>query len=115
KTFEREGGARLREHAVFEALHRHWCATPGQWSWRDWPPGWRDRDDPAARRFADEQASEVRYHIFLQWLADRAFRSVHDAARAAGMRIGLISDMAVGMSPSGSHAWSRHEDLLLDL
>ena len=32
-----------------------------------------------------------------------------------GMRIGLISDVAVGMNPGGSHAWSRPHDLLLGL
>ena len=31
------------------------------------------------------------------------------------MRIGLISDVAVGMNPGGSHAWSRPQDLLLGL
>ena len=31
------------------------------------------------------------------------------------MRIGLISDVAVGMNPGGSHAWSRPHDLLLGL
>ena len=28
------------------------------------------------------------------------------------MRIGLIGDLAVGMDPSGSHAWSRQGDVL---
>src|SRR5262249_35459144 len=37
------------------------------------------------------------------------------AARAAGMRIGLVSDLAIGMDPAGSHAWSRQSDLLLGL
>jgi 4-alpha-glucanotransferase len=31
------------------------------------------------------------------------------------MRVGLISDLAVGMNPGGSHAWSRQQDLLLGL
>ena len=29
------------------------------------------------------------------------------AAKAAGMRIGLISDLAIGMDRMGSHAWAR--------
>ena len=28
------------------------------------------------------------------------------------MRIGLIADLAVGMDPAGSHAWSRQGDML---
>ena len=31
------------------------------------------------------------------------------------MRIGLITDLAVGMDRGGSHAWSRQHDLLLGL
>ena len=31
------------------------------------------------------------------------------------MRIGLIGDLAVGMDPNGSHAWSRQSDILLGL
>jgi len=29
------------------------------------------------------------------------------------MRIGLLGDLAVGMDPTGSHAWSRQRDILL--
>ena len=31
------------------------------------------------------------------------------------MRIGLIGDIAVGMDPAGSHAWSRQADILMGL
>ena len=31
------------------------------------------------------------------------------------MRIGLVGDLAVGMDPAGSHAWSRQRDILLGL
>jgi 4-alpha-glucanotransferase len=57
----------------------------------------------------------VRYHIFLQWVAARSFAAAQVAARAAGMRIGLISDLAIGMDRAGSHAWARQSDLLLGL
>jgi 4-alpha-glucanotransferase len=114
-AFEREGGERLHEHALFEALHQQRYGEDHQWSWQQWPQGWRHRDDPAVQRFSQEHAAGVRYHVFLQWLADRAFRNVQESARHHGMRVGLIADLAVGMNPGGSHAWSRHKDLLLDL
>ncbi len=56
---------------------------------------------------------EVLFHSFLQWLADRSFGIAQSAAHSgSGMRIGLIGDLAVGMDPSGSHAWSRQGDVL---
>ncbi len=97
--FVRDGGDALHEHALFEALH---ADRPGNWV--DWPAGWRQGD-----------AAAVRYHLFLQWIAARSFAAAQTAARAAGMRIGLISDLAIGMDRAGSHAWARQSDLLLGL
>ncbi|MFZ5784111.1 MAG: 4-alpha-glucanotransferase [Pseudomonadota bacterium] len=57
----------------------------------------------------------ARYHLFLQWITARSFAEAQRAAKAAGMRIGLISDLAIGMDRSGSHAVERRGDLLMDL
>jgi 4-alpha-glucanotransferase len=35
------------------------------------------------------------------------------AGRDAGMHVGLIADLAVGTDGSGSHAWSRQQDILM--
>jgi 4-alpha-glucanotransferase len=114
-SFEREGGERLREHALFEALHQQWHSERGKWSCVDWPADQRRPDGAGAKHFAREHGPAIRLHTFMQWLADRAFRKVQKTARDGGMRIGLISDLAVGMNPCGSHAWSRPNDLLLGL
>ena len=53
--------------------------------------------------------------MFPQWIATRSFSAVQRAARDAGMRIGLIADLAIGMNRGGSHGWSRQQDLLLGL
>jgi 4-alpha-glucanotransferase len=100
ERFVREGGDALHEHALFEALQ---AERPGNWA--DWPVGWRQPGD----------AASVRYHLFLQWLTQRSFAAAQTAARTAGMRIGLISDLAIGMDRAGSHAWARQADLLLGL
>lgn len=114
-AFARDGGERLREHALFEALHQYWYGKHKQWNWSEWPVEWRGVHEPQAARFAAEHEEAVQLHVFLQWLADRSFRHVQKVSRDAGMRVGLISDLAVGMSPGGSHAWSRQNDLLLGL
>ena len=110
ERFVHEGGATLREHALFEALHaRH----SGNWS--DWQEGWRHPGDTAIAAYLESEAETVRYHLFLQWLTARSFAAAQTAARAAGMRIGLIGDLAIGMDRAGSHAWARQSDLLLGL
>lgn len=62
--------------------------------------------------FEAKHTGSQRYHLFLQWLTQRSFAAAQKAARQAGMRIGLISDLAIGMDPGGSHAWAHPEDLL---
>jgi 4-alpha-glucanotransferase len=107
-AFRAAGGADLEGHARFEALH----ARLGGAGWRDWPAAYRDVRGDAVEAFAREAAGEVDFHVFLQWRADLGLAGAQAAARAGGMTLGLISDLAVGMDPNGSHAWSRPHDLL---
>jgi len=113
ESFVRDGGDRLREHALFEALHQHWFgAAEPKWNFADWPADWRAPNAAAVDRFAATENREIQFHLFAQWLAARSFARVQQEARDAGMRVGLISDLAIGMNPGGSHAWSRQGDLL---
>lgn len=42
------------------------------------------------------------YFLFLQWIADTSFGRAQSALRDAGMRIGFLSDLAIGLDPAGS-------------
>jgi 4-alpha-glucanotransferase len=108
--FRAERGPLLYEHACFEALQ---AARMPQREWRTWPSDLRDPRGAAVTFFAASHAEEVLFHQFLQWISDRSVAAAQGVARQAGMRIGLIGDLAVGMDPSGSHAWSRQNDILL--
>jgi 4-alpha-glucanotransferase len=112
--FRAERGELLTRHAVFETLHAVKSAD-GMHDWHSWPTDFRNPDSAAVAVFAASQEREVRFHCFLQWLADRSLAIAQRSARDAGMRIGLIADLAVGMDPTGSHAWSRQGDLLTGL
>jgi len=115
-AFRKDGGELLEQHARFEALHaERFGADSSQWDWRSWPEPLRDPDSPEVASFAARAAGEVDFHIFLQWIADRSLAAAQKAARDSGMSIGLISDLAVGMDAGGSHAWSRHKDVLVGL
>ena len=105
RAFVTAGGADLEAHARFEVLHAHaLTATPPRGDWREWP----EAMPPLPQ-------SEVDYHLFMQWLADRSLAAAQKVATGAGMRIGLITDLAIGMDRGGSHAWSRRGDLLTGL
>jgi len=115
-AFAREGGEPLRTHARFEAIHAWRVAQTGDRSgWRHWPAAFHSPASAEVARFAAQHEREVAFHIFLQWLAARGLAGAQAAARGAGMPIGLISDLAVGTDPGGSHAWARQEEVLARL
>jgi 4-alpha-glucanotransferase len=111
--FRKAGGEALERHACFETLHaHHFKKDPTLWNWHSWEAPWRD---PASREvvdFAKANDEEIAFHCFLQWIASSALGSAQHAAKEAGMGVGLIADLAVGMTDAGSHAWSNPDDIL---
>jgi 4-alpha-glucanotransferase len=107
RSFRAEGGETLRRHALFEALSLELSAAGHGSGWTDWPEPYRDIESAAVEAFADAHADWVDFHIWLQWLADRQLAEAAEAAQAAGMRIGLYADLAVGDAPDGSATWSE--------
>lgn len=115
-SFRAAGGQALENHCRFEALHAALLDPSGHpQHWRDWPEEYRTPQSAAVEHFAREQADEVSYHAFCQWLIARGLERAQTAARSAGMKIGLLSDLAVGADGGGSQAWSRQEELLATL
>nr|WP_276046479.1 MULTISPECIES: 4-alpha-glucanotransferase [unclassified Sphingomonas] len=114
-AYRRDRGAALEAHARFDALHAHFLTATGASGWQDWPTAFHDCAGDAVARFATEHAGDVAFYAFLQWLAERSLDAAQAAATGAGMNIGLIADLAVGMDGGGSHAWSRGSDLLSGL
>lgn len=101
----------LRRHALFDALDCHFRPN-GAHGWRDWPAPFRDPAGAAAMRFAEENSEEVAFHLFVQSLTRQGLEAAQAAARDAGMGIGLIGDLAVGVDPAGSDAWSLRNAML---
>ncbi len=115
-AFIEAGGTALLDHARFETLHGHFLGlAPPLWRWTDWPAEYRNPRSAEVEVFAAGQAAEVAFHLRLQWLADRGLRLAQAQAKAGGMAIGLISDLAVGADGGGSHGWSRPQDFLQGL
>ncbi len=109
-------GDKLESHALFEALHAHlWRDGGGAWHWKDWPAGFNGPQAADARAFARDHTAEIAFHAWLQYRADAGLAAAQDAARSAGMPIGLIADLAVGTDSGGSHCWSRQGETLVGL
>ncbi|KRE78542.1 4-alpha-glucanotransferase [Arthrobacter sp. Soil763] len=80
-----------------------------------------ERLDPASPEWAEEAASpgtgycttqrtaladRIEFHRWLQWLCDEQLAAAQQAALDAGMRIGIVHDLAVGVKPGGADAWT---------
>jgi len=92
------GGTALGRFATFQAIAEQ---RPGE-DWRRWPEAVRD----AERAVADP--ARARFHLWLQWLADRQLAA---AAEGSGLAVGLYRDLAVGTAPDGAEAWAGARQL----
>ncbi|MBX4909884.1 MULTISPECIES: 4-alpha-glucanotransferase [Rhizobium] len=106
-VFVAQGGDSLRRHALFECLSLSMVERGRGAGWQGWPADFRRFDSAAVAEFAREHAEEVRFHMWLQWLAHRQLLQAADRAREAGLRIGLYLDLAVGEAVDGSAMWSE--------
>ncbi|MFF0479923.1 4-alpha-glucanotransferase [Streptomyces sp. NPDC004435] len=104
--FLAERGRALEDHATYQALaERH---GP---HWRTWPEELRTPDGAGAAVRADAAlTARVDFHCRLAWLTDRQLGEAADAAREAGMAVGIVHDLAVGVHPEGSDVWARQDD-----
>lgn len=107
-------GEALLRHATFDALDRHFRPA-GAKGWQQWPVAYRDPLSAQVAAFVQDHAEEVAFHSFLQWLARQSLDAVQVRAKASGMSIGLIGDLAVGVTPGGSDAWAMPDALLRGL
>ena len=114
-AFRAELGDPLETHARFEALHEVQFGQHRRWHWRTWPDELRHPLSPAVAAFAQRHADEVALHAYMQWRADQGLAAAQAGAREAGMKIGLIADLAVGADSGGSHCWARQDQILQGL
>lgn len=104
---EREGTA-LDDFAT-------WCALAEKYGgdWRRWPKGLQHPANPEVAEFAQQHEHAVDFHRWMQWQLDDQLAQAQSQALRAGMRLGVMHDLAVGVHPCGADAWSLQEVLAL--
>jgi 4-alpha-glucanotransferase len=85
-----------------------WCAL-AEIHGPDWRGFGELRDVRRAAGAAGRFGASADFHAWLQWLADDQLAAAQDAARRAGMGIGVIRDLAVGSHPGGADVWSGQD------
>ena len=64
------------------------------------------RDPGAVAAARTELADRVDFHVWVQWQLDQQMGQAQRAAVEAGMRIGLMHDLAVGVTQDGADKWA---------
>src|SRR6195952_3490583 len=91
----------LRDWATYCALaERH----GGRWS--RWPEPLRDVAAPAVAQARKQLAPRVAFHAWVQQRCAEQLTATRDAARDAGMALGVLHDLAVGVDADGADAWA---------
>ncbi len=85
-----------------------WCALQVEYPgpWQRWPEDLRRADSPQVAIFREEHFDEVGFYCWLQWQLDQQLAAAQRRAKAAGMALGIIKDLAVGVHPEGADSWS---------
>ncbi len=104
--FRRSGGQALADFTVWSALCEQYGAD-----WTRWPVPLRDPRSTAVADAARELAGRVGFHAWLQWQADAQLAAVSRRAAAAGMALGVVHDLPIGVHPTGADAWALQDVL----
>ncbi|GAA0562191.1 4-alpha-glucanotransferase [Actinomadura welshii] len=100
---------RRREGAALDGFAA-WCAISeeqGTTDWRRWPPSLQGAGGPDAGEEGgvDVPGSRAAFHAWLQWRLDGQLAAAQRAARDAGMPVGVVHDLAVGIPHGSADAW----------
>jgi 4-alpha-glucanotransferase len=92
-----------------------WCALSEQHGadWHQWPESLQHPGADGVAEFAAQNSAAVDFHRWLQWQLDEQLGAAQGRAVAAGMSLGILHDLAVGVHPDGADAWALQDALAL--
>lgn len=110
KAFVEAGGESLDMLAVYDALQSHLKAEgKDSWGWPVFPQEYKDYYNPAVAKFKSANEQDVKFYLFLQWIAAQQLEIASNKATDAGMTIGLYRDLAVGVSEGSAEIWGNKD------
>lgn len=90
-----------------------WCVAYDKWGApEDSPESWIKKytiGSQEVRELVAENQDTFEFYRWLEWVADTQLAAAQQSAKNAGMPIGLMLDMAVGVHPLGSDVWAKPE------
>lgn len=92
-----------------------WCALADELGsdWHRWPEPLRHPAGAAVADFVAGHPDAVDFHRWMQWQLDDQLTAAQSQAVQAGMALGIMHDLAVGVHPDGADAWALQDVLAL--
>jgi len=104
--FRAREGVGLVDYATWAAL----CEKYGP-DFNEWPKKYRHPRNAAVGEFQRKHRRATEFQQWLQWQLDQQLGRAQGKVRDAGMAIGFMHDLAVGVHPEGADAWSLQDVL----
>lgn len=104
RTFREREGKGLRDFAT-------WCAFAERYG--EDSPKWSKQlqDKQFVERKHRELADRIEFYTWLQWICDQQLAAAQELALKAGMDIGIVADLAVGVARHSADVWTLGEVL----
>lgn len=100
-AFCAERGSALDDFALWCALAEKFGSKRSQWRAHAPSP-----DHPGVDALREKLAGRIDFYRWLQWVCDEQLTAAQDSAHAAGLGIGIVHDLAVGVRRDGADAWT---------
>ena len=104
EAFAARGGQPLQDFALWCALREELGPDAPQWQ-----DGAASPEAPYAREARGRLTRRIDFYVWLQWLLDEQLEAAQRAAHLAGMDIGVVHDLAVGVDKHGADAWALQD------
>jgi 4-alpha-glucanotransferase len=94
-----------------------WCVLAEQHGddWHEWPEALRSPSSAEVSEARRAAADRVELYRRAQWWLDEQLAAVQSRARDAGMGLGVVHDLPVGVHPDGADAWALSDVLARDI
>jgi len=99
-AYRRAQGRGLRDFAAWTVL----CEALGN-DWHAWEEPYRRPTSPEVDAFVALHRAEADFAEWQQWIAQDQLSDAQRAARDAGMRVGVVTDLAVGVGMDSADRW----------
>ncbi|MBD2764055.1 4-alpha-glucanotransferase [Kocuria sp. cx-455] len=106
EAFVARGGRALQDFGLWCALREELGEDAPEWD-----DGAASPEAPYAREARTRLARRIDFYVWLQWLLDEQLEAAQRAAHLAGMSIGVVHDLAVGVSKNGADAWTLQDTM----